>query len=78
MTATVQKLAAEVKSLPAEELEEFLAWLAEFEAAQPDSWDKEIERDALPGGRLDDLLNKVREDIRAGNIKPLDEVIDHS
>lgn len=78
MTTTVQKIAEEVKSLPDAELDEFLAWLADYELAHVDPWDKEMERDSLPGGRLDVVLNRVRRDIAAGRTKPLDEVIDNS
>ena len=53
MTATVEKLADEVKALSEKELDEFLSWLADYELAQPHRWDQEIERDSQPGGRLD-------------------------
>ena len=78
MTATVEKIADEVKALPEKELDEFLSWLADYELANPDRWDKEIERDSRPGGRLDSVLKRVRGDIAAGRTKPLDEVVDHS
>lgn len=71
MTAIVEKLADEVKALPAKELEEFLSWLAEFELAHPDRWDRTIERDSQPGGRLEAILTKVQGDINAGRTKPL-------
>ena len=74
----VQKIAEEVKSLPNAELNEFLAWLVDYELAQVDPWDKDMERDSLPGGRLDVVLDRVRRDIAAGRTKPLDEVIDNS
>jgi hypothetical protein len=78
MTVTVEKIADEVKALPEKELDEFLSWLADYELAHPDRWDKEIERDSQPGGRLDAVLNRVRGDIAAGRTKPLDEIIDNS
>jgi hypothetical protein len=77
MTAAVEKIAAEVKSLPKAELDEFLAWLAEYELQQPDQWDKEMERDSQPGGRLQALMNRARADIAAGRTKPLDELLDN-
>ena len=76
MTATVHKLAEQVKALSEQELDEFLAWLAEFELAQRDPWDQKIERDSRPGGRLDSVLNRARADIASGRTKPLREVID--
>lgn len=78
MTATVEKIADEVKSLPEKELNEFLSWLADYELAHPDQWDREIERDSQPGGQLDAVLKRVRGDIATGKTKPLDEVINNS
>ena len=77
MTATVEKIATEVKALAREELDEFLTWLVGYELQQEDEWDREIARDSQAGGRLEGVLNRVREDIAAGRTKPLDEVIDH-
>jgi hypothetical protein len=76
MTQVVQKLAEQVKSLPRKELDEFLSWLAEFELEQEDTWDREIERDSQPGGKLDAVLRRVRRDVAEGRTKPLDEVLD--
>lgn len=78
MKAVVRKIAEQVKALPKSELEEFLSWLAEYEAGQPDQWDREIERDSQEGGSLSPVLKRVREDVAAGRIKPLDEVIDNT
>ncbi len=78
MTVTVEEIADEVKTLPEEELDEFLSWLADYELAHPDRWDREIERDSQPGGRLDKVLTRVRADITAGRTKPLDDVINNS
>ena len=77
MTAAVEKIAGEVQALREQELDEFLSWLADYELAHPDRWDREIEKDSLPGGRLDAVLRRVRSDIAAGRTKPLDEVIDN-
>ena len=65
MTATVVKLAEQVKALPERELEEFLSWLSDYEQEHSDEWDKEIERDFQSGGRLGSVLNRVRGDIAA-------------
>ncbi len=77
MTARVQQIAEQVKDLPAEERDEFLSWLAEFDAGQADAWDEEIARDSQPSGRMRQLLDRVRRDIAEGRTKPLDEVIDN-
>jgi hypothetical protein len=78
MTATVRKIAEQVKALPKRELDEFLSWLAEFELEHADKWDKEVEKDSKPGGRLSSVLKRVRGDIAEGRTKPLDEVVDNS
>ena len=77
MTRTVEKIAAEVSALPDAELDELLAWLADFESQRMDAWDGEIATDSLPGGRLQGLLDRAKEDIAAGRTKPLDEILDH-
>ena len=76
MTQTVEKIAREVKSLPAEQLEEFLAWLADFESERMDGWDKAIARDTGAKGRLRGLIEKAEQDIAAGKTEPLDEILD--
>lgn len=78
MTASVQKIAAEIEALPEGEFDQFLSWLTDYELAHPDRWDKELERDSLPGGRLDAIIQRARGDIAAGRTKPLDEVINNS
>jgi hypothetical protein len=78
MTVRVKKIAEQVMALPQDEREEFLSWLADFEADHIDDWDKEIARDSQPGGRLESILERVREDIAEGRTKPLDEVLDNS
>jgi hypothetical protein len=78
MTATVEKIVDEVKSLPRAERDELLAWLAEYELQQPDDWDKAIERDSQPGGRLQEMIDRARKDIAVGNTKPLDEILDNA
>jgi len=78
MTATVEKLAEQVKALPERELEEFLSWLSDYEQEHSDEWDKEIERDFQRGGRLSSILDRVRGDIAAGRTKPLGEIIDNA
>ncbi|MEW6620016.1 MAG: hypothetical protein AB1422_11890 [bacterium] len=78
MTVTVEKIANEVKLLQEWELNEFLAWLTDYELEHFDEWDKEIQRDSQPGGRLQVMLDGVRDDISAGRTKPLDEIINNS
>ncbi len=78
MTAAVEKIASDVKALPKQEYDEFLAWLADFELDSLDDWDKEIERDSRPGGALQSVLDRVRGDIARGRTKPLYEFLNDS
>ena len=73
-----QAIAEQVKALPEHEREEFLLWLSDYELEHSDDWDKEIAQDSKPGGRLGNVLDRVRRDIAEGRTKPLDEVIDDS
>ncbi len=76
MTAKVQRIAAEVSALADQEMEEFLAWLADYELRQADAWDAAIASDSQPGGGLAALMRRAREDIAQGRTQPLDQVID--
>lgn len=78
MTTAVEKIAAEVKALPEREFEEFLSWLAGYELAHFDRWDREMERDSRSGGRLDAAMKRARADIAAGRTRPLNEFIDNT
>ena len=78
MTARVKKIVEQVMALPQDEREDFLSWLADFEADRIDDWDKEIARNSQPGGRLEGVLERVHKDIAEGRTRPLDEVFDNS
>ena len=71
---TVEKILREVKSLSSQEREELWDRVAAEEANDLDNWEKQIERDSK-AGKLDYLLAELKEDIQAGRVKPLDEVI---
>ena len=75
MSATVEKILEDVRALSPREREELWQRVAETEAATLDEWEKEMERDSN-SGKLDHLLAELREDIAAGRVKPLDEVLD--
>ena len=70
----MEKILNEVKSLSSEERKELWDRVAAEEAKNLDEWEKQIERDSN-SGKLDDLLAELKDDIRAGRVKPLDEVI---
>jgi uncharacterized membrane protein YkoI len=74
MSATVEKILKEVKSLSSQDREELWARVAAEEANNLDGWEKQIERDSK-AGKLDHLLAELKEDIQAGRVKPLDEII---
>jgi uncharacterized membrane protein YkoI len=74
MSAIVEKILREVKSLSSQEREELWDRVAAEEANNLDNWEKQIERDSK-AGKLDHLLAELKEEIQAGRVKPLDEVI---
>ena len=77
-TTRVQQIANQVKSLPDDEREEFLSWLADYQLEQSDAWDEEIARDSMSGGRLSNVLDRARRDIAEGRTRPLDEILGDS
>lgn len=74
MSATVEKIFKEVKKLSSQERDELWDRVAAEEANDLDEWEKQVERDSN-SGKLDHLLTELKEDIKAGRVKPLDEVI---
>jgi hypothetical protein len=74
MSATLEKILKEVKSLSSEERQELWERIAAEEAKNLDEWERQIERDSN-AGKLDHLLAELKGDIKAGRVKPLDEVI---
>ena len=48
------------------------AWIG---ARLEDAWDRQTERDAA-AGRLDALWAAAKEEVQAGQIRPLDELVD--
>jgi len=74
MSATVEKILKEVKSLSSQERQELWDLVAAEEANNLDEWEKQTERDSN-AGKLDHLLVELKDDIKAGRVKRLDEVI---
>jgi len=74
MSAAVEKILKSVESLSSEDRNEFWKRIGAEEAKYLDEWEKQIERDSN-AGKLDHLLAELKDDIRAGRVKPLDEVI---
>ena len=74
MSATVEEILKEVRSLSSEDRKELWDRVAAEEANRLDEWEKQVERDSN-SGKLDHLLTELKDDIKAGRVKPLDEVI---
>jgi hypothetical protein len=64
---SILEIESAIQQLPAKELAELLAWLAEHHARV---WDQQIEDD-LESGRLDQLLDQVDQEYDAGLANPL-------
>ena len=62
---SVSDLKKEVDALAPRELAELSAYIAQRDFAQ---WDSEIDRDFSEGGRLREVLEEVRADVRAGSV----------
>ncbi len=60
MTAAVVDIVEQVRRLDRNELQELLSWFADREL---DAWDAKLAEDSRPGGRLENVLNRVRIDI---------------
>ena len=70
MSMTVADIKRAIESLTDEERAQLANWLAAQDAA---AWDAQMERDFSPGGRGAELLNRVDEQIRRGEARPLSE-----
>ena len=62
MTPSIQEIETAVSQLTPEQLADFRAWFAEFEAQR---WDRQLEADAA-AGRLDTLADEALRDLRKG------------
>lgn len=74
MSATVEKIVEQVRALSPGEQEELWQLLAGDASKNLDAWEKQIATDST-SGKLDDLLSELTDDIAAGRVKPLHEVI---
>lgn len=63
----VEQLEQQIERLSEQELAEFRAWFAEFDARV---WDAEIEADSQ-AGRLDFLVREAREEKAKGTLKEM-------
>jgi hypothetical protein len=74
MSPAVAKILRSVENLSSKERNEFWDRIAAEEAKMLDEWEGQIKRDSN-AGKLDHLLAELKDDIKAGRAKPLDEVI---
>ncbi len=64
---SIQEIEKAIEKLPAAELTQLVAWLAEHHHVV---WDRQIEDD-LENGRLDNLLSEVENEYQSGLARPL-------
>ena len=72
--STVAEIEIALRKMPVQDARTVAAWLESYLDQQ---WNKQIDDD-IAGGRLDQLAENALDHYRAGRVKPLDEVIDHS
>ena len=72
---SVEQIIEAVKQLDSQEKCQFLDRLTEVDFE--DAWDRQIEADA-EAGRLDPLWRAALEEIKSGNVKPLDDVLNNT
>lgn len=64
---SVQDIQTAITQLPAWELESLMDWIEEYRA---EAWDRQISQD-VEAGRFDALRERVREQRKAGQCRPL-------
>lgn len=72
--SNVAEIENALRKLPVSDARTGADWLQDYLDEQ---WDRQIEQD-IAGGKLDKLAEQALAHHRAGRVKPLDEVIDHS
>jgi len=72
--STVVEIESALRALPLQDARAVAHWLQEY---LDQKWDKQMDAD-IAAGRLDKLAEQALDRYRAGQVKPLDEIIDHS
>ena len=67
---TVEAIKEAVVLLSSPERHELAEWL---DGIENDDWDRQMEKDFSPGGRGEHLLDKIKNQVRAGNFTPLEK-----
>lgn len=64
---TLPEIQKAIESLPEDEQTELATWVAQRDMA---AWNAELEKDFSVGGAGDNILENVRQQVRAGRSKP--------
>jgi len=72
--STVVEIESALRALPMQDARAVAHWLQEY---LDQKWDQQMDAD-MAAGRLDKLAEQALDRYRTGQVKPLDEVIDHS
>ena len=72
--STVSEIKAAFAQLPENDARELAEWIQEVMEAR---WDRQIESD-IAAGKLDKLAEQAIGHYRAGRVKPLNELLDHT
>ena len=72
--STVVEIESALRALPMQDARAVAHWLQEY---LDQKWDQQMDAD-MAAGRLDKLAEQALDHYRTGQVKPLDEVIDHS
>ncbi len=70
MGMTLLEIQRAIEALPREEQSRLATWVADRDLA---AWEADIERDFSAGGAGMNLLDDVRQQVRAGKSKPLQD-----
>jgi hypothetical protein len=62
----ITELQSYIEELPPADVERLAEWLAEYRARL---WDKQMEEDARPGGRMRRLIDEAKSDFNAGKTR---------
>ena len=71
--STVHEIEAAIAKLPEKD---FLALVGRLRERHAETWDRQIEADAM-AGRLDFLVQEAQGELRQGKTKPLDKILGH-
>jgi hypothetical protein len=69
--STVLEIEMALQALPVGDVKKVADWLQHY---LDEKWDEQIDDD-IAAGRLDKLAGKALEDLHAGRVKPLDEIV---